>query len=135
VWGEAANAYRYSDDYVRRFTNEWQEAVRRDYNHPCIVAWVPMNESWGVPDLLTDRAQVEHLLAMYHLTRSLDGSRLVVSNDGWEHARTDLMTIHDYREAGALAESYASPESALAAEPAGRPAYVRGFAYRGSRYS
>ncbi|MDQ3377196.1 MAG: glycoside hydrolase family 2, partial [Actinomycetota bacterium] len=49
VWGEMANAYQYSDDSVRRITAEWQEAVRRDYNHPSIVAWVPMNESWGVP--------------------------------------------------------------------------------------
>lgn len=131
VWSEMANAYRYSPEYVRRITNEWQEAIRRDYNHPCIVTWVPMNESWGVPNLFTDRTQVEHLLAMYHLTRSLDGSRLVVSNDGWEHAHTDLMTIHDYRGAKALAESYASPESVIAAEPAGRPAYVPGFASRG----
>ena len=131
VWSEMANAYRYSPEYVRRITNEWQEAVRRDYNHPCIVAWVPMNESWGVPHLLTERTQVEHLLAMYHLTRSLDASRLVVSNDGWEHAHTDLMTIHDYRDAKTLAESYTSPESVIAAEPAGRPAYVPGFAYRG----
>jgi hypothetical protein len=90
-----------------------------------------MNESWGVTDLSTDRTQVEHLLAMYHLIRSLDGSRLVVSNDGWEHAHTDLLTIHDYRDAKALAESYASPESVIAAEPAGKPAYVPGFAYRG----
>ena len=131
VWSEMANAYRYSPEYVRRITNEWQEAVRRDYNHPCIVAWVPMNESWGVPHLLTDRAQVEHLLAMYHLTRSLDSSRLVVSNDGWEHAHTDLTTIHDYRDAKTLAESYASPESVIAAESTGRPAYVPDFAYRG----
>jgi hypothetical protein len=34
--------------------------------------------------------------SLYHLTRSLDRSRPVVSNDGWEHARTDLCTIHDY---------------------------------------
>src|SRR3712207_7606352 len=45
VWGEMANAYQYSPDYVRRITAEWQEAIRRDYNHPCIVAWVPMNRS------------------------------------------------------------------------------------------
>src|SRR3712207_8303190 len=43
VWGEMANAYQYSPDYVRRITAEWQEAVRRDYNHPCIVAWVPID--------------------------------------------------------------------------------------------
>jgi beta-galactosidase/beta-glucuronidase len=131
VWGEMANAYHYSTGYVRRMTAEWQEAVMRDYNHPCIVAWVPMNESWGVPNLASDRSQTEHLLALYHLTRSIDPTRPVVSNDGWEHAITDLCTIHDYRDAEALANSYKTPESAVTAEPANRPVYVPGYAYRG----
>ena len=131
VWGEMANAYEFSSDYVRRITAEWQEAVRRDYNHPCIVAWVPMNESWGVPRLSTDAEQIEHLLTMYHLTRSLDFSRLVVSNDGWEHALSDLCTIHDYGDAESLAERYRTPESSVAAEPAGRPIYNAGYGYRG----
>ena len=103
----------------------------RDYNHPCIIAWVPMNESWGVPNLASDRSQTEHLLALYHLTRSLDQTRPVVSNDGWEHAITDLCNIHDYRDAEALAKDYATPESAVAAEPANKPLYVPGYAYRG----
>jgi beta-galactosidase/beta-glucuronidase len=131
VWGEMANAYQYSPGYVRRMTAEWQEAVIRDYNHPCIVAWVPMNESWGVPNLTSDRSQTEHLLALYHLTRSLDQTRPVVSNDGWEHAITDLCTIHDYRDAEALAKSYVTPESAVTAEPTNRPIYIPGYAYRG----
>jgi beta-galactosidase/beta-glucuronidase len=131
VWGEMANAYTYSPDYVRRITSEWQEAVRRDYNHPCIVAWVPMNESWGVPELASDPRQAEHLLAMYHLTRSLDRSRLVVSNDGWEHALTDLCTIHDYGGADDLSSRYLTPESSVAARPAGRPIYAPGHGYRG----
>ena len=131
VWGEMANAYQYNPVYVRRMTVEWQEAVMRDYNHPCIITWVPMNESWGVPNLASDRSQTEHLLALYHLTRSLDSTRPVVSNDGWEHAITDLCNIHDYRDAEALARSYATPESAIAAEPANRPIYVPGYAYKG----
>ena len=130
VWGEMANAYRYSADYVRRITAEWQEAVRRDYNHPCIVVWVPMNESWGVPEVDTDARQIQHLLAMYHLTRSLDTSRPVVSNDGWEHALTDLCTIHDYRDADTLGRLYETAESGIA-EPERRPVYAPGHGYRG----
>lgn len=130
VWAEMANAYQYTPDYVRRISAEWQDAVRRDYNHPSIVVWVPMNESWGVRELATDPRQVEHLLAMYHLTRSLDGSRPVVSNDGWEHALTDLCAIHDYRAADVLAERYRTSESSLV-EPERRPVYVPGYGYRG----
>ena len=131
VWGEMANAYQYSPDYVRRITTEWPRAVRRDYNHPCIVVWVPMNESWGVPELATDPRQTEHLLALYHLTRSLDRSRLVVSNDGWEHALTDLCTIHDYGGADSISHRYATPESSVSAQPANRPIYAPGHRYRG----
>src|SRR5262249_21885753 len=47
VWGEMANAYFYTPEYVSRFVGEWQEALARDYNHPSIIAWVPINESWG----------------------------------------------------------------------------------------
>jgi beta-galactosidase/beta-glucuronidase len=131
VWGEMANAYTYSPEYVGRISAEWRQVVLRDMNHPCIVAWVPMNESWGVPELDTDQRQVAHLLALYHLTRSLDATRPVVSNDGWEHALTDLCTIHDYRDAAALAATYATPESSVAARPAGRPVYASGYPYRG----
>lgn len=131
VWGEMANAYEYSSGYVRRITAEWQEVIRRDYNHPCIVAWVPMNESWGVPRLASSPAQVEHLLAMYHLTRSLDGTRPVVSNDGWEHALTDLCTIHDYRDARALASNYATPEAAVESAPTRRSIYAPNYGHGG----
>jgi beta-galactosidase/beta-glucuronidase len=132
VWGEMANAYQYSEDAVERITQEWQEAIARDFNHPCIVAWVPINESWGVPDLKGDARQRQHLLALYHLVRSLDTTRLVISNDGWEHALTDLLTIHDYEGQGAvLRQRYASLESILAARPANRDLYVTGYSHRG----
>jgi beta-galactosidase/beta-glucuronidase len=132
VWGEMANAYQYSETAVQRITHEWQEAIERDFNHPSIVAWVPINESWGVPELAGDSRQVDHLLAMYHLTRSLDPTRLVISNDGWEHAKTDLLTIHDYEGSGAvLRERYATSESTLQARPADRDLYVAGHASQG----
>lgn len=130
VWGEMANSYEYSEKAVERITKEWQEAIERDYNHPCIVAWVPINESWGVPNLQADARQIDHLQALYYLVRSIDPSRLVISNDGWEHAKTDLLTIHDYEGSGAvLRERYGSLENTLAARPANRDLYVKGFAH------
>jgi beta-galactosidase/beta-glucuronidase len=132
VWGEIANAYAFSSEYVKRISAEWQEAVRRDYNHPCIVAWTPMNESWGVPNLPQSQKQIDHLASLYHLTKSLDTSRLVISNDGWEHARTDLLTIHDYEASGqVLTDRYASLESTISARPANRDLYVKGYAHEG----
>jgi beta-galactosidase/beta-glucuronidase len=132
VWGEMANASDYSENYVRRITAEWQAAIERDYNHPCIVAWVPINESWGVPNILVDKLQQQHALAMYHLTKSLDNTRLVISNDGWEHVKSDICTIHDYEsKREVLADRYSSVEKAVNALPANRWINVPGFPYAG----
>ncbi len=131
VWGEMANAWAFSPESVARITAEWQEAILRDYNHPCIVAWVPINESWGVPKLANPR-QRGHLVSLYHLTKSLDVTRLIVSNDGWQHAQTDLLTIHDYESDGKiLRERYASIESTLAARPHKNDLYAPGFEHTG----
>lgn len=133
VWGEAANAYQYSQEYVRRFTKEWQESIARDINHPCIVAWVPLNESWGVWNIKENTCQQQHALAMYHLTRSIDPTRLVVSNDGWEHLRTDLCTVHDYEPSKAiLEERYSTVNSALnGIRNHHRSTFVGGIQYEG----
>jgi beta-galactosidase/beta-glucuronidase len=107
VSSEMANAYLYDEGYVERFTKEWIAAVERDYNHPSIVMWVPINESWGVPNLRDSRQQ-QHLRSLYTLTKSLDNTRPVIDNDGWEHTEmTDLFAIHDYTAHGdALYEKY-----------------------------
>ena len=45
--------------------------------------------------------QQAHLKALYYLTKSLDDTRLVIDNDGWEHTEvTDLFAIHDYTRSG-----------------------------------
>lgn len=132
VWGEMANAYDYSEEYARRITKEWQEAMDRDFNHPCIAVWVPLNESWGVPNIQVDVRQQQHALAMYHLTKSLDPTRLVVSNDGWEMVATDLYNIHDYEwRREVLEERYGSVEKAVSAMPANRRLSVAGYEYDG----
>jgi hypothetical protein len=101
VSAEMANAYLFNSDAVARLTHEWIEVVNRDYNHPCVVIWVPVNESWGIPNIADSRQQA-HLKALYYLTKSLDDTRLVIDNDGWEHTEvTDLFAIHDYAPTGA----------------------------------
>jgi len=108
VWSEAANAYVYSDRAAEMLTCEWLEAVRRDYNHPSIITWVPLNESWGVPDLDRSAQQRHFVQALYHLTRALDPTRPVIGNDGWQHAVGDVFGVHDYAPTGEmLRERYA----------------------------
>jgi len=136
VSSEMANAYLYDDAYAERFTREWMETVDRDYNHPSIVIWVPINESWGVPDL-ADRRQQNHLKAMYALTHSLDATRLVIDNEGWEHTdMTDLFALHDYTRTGELLlERYKDLGKAGAPVPNNhKAALAPGYAYNGSPF-
>jgi beta-galactosidase/beta-glucuronidase len=102
VWAEMANSRAWSPSAEERFVAEWERAVRRDVSHPCIITWVPLNESWGVPRLEQDHpgqyAFVERLVA---LTRRLDSSRPCIDNDGWEHTDVcDIFAIHDYTPTG-----------------------------------
>ena len=96
VWEEMPSAYRYTTRSINRLTREWLEILERDRSHPCIVAWVPFNESWGVPDLPESSAQRHYVQSLYHLTRAIDSSRPVIGNDGWESVATDIIGIHDY---------------------------------------
>ncbi|MEB3311890.1 MAG: glycoside hydrolase family 2 TIM barrel-domain containing protein [Snowella sp.] len=107
VWEEMPSAYRFTPKAVERMTHEWTEIIKRDISHPCIVAWVPFNESWGVPNLVETPAHRNYVLAMYHLTKTLDPTRPVIGNDGWESTNTDILAIHDYeRKPELLAHRY-----------------------------
>lgn len=96
VWAEMPAAYEFSDRMITRVTHEWLELLHRDYNHPCVIAWVPFNESWGVPEVARSARQRDLVRALYYLTKSLDDTRLVIGNDGWEQVVTDVITVHDY---------------------------------------
>lgn len=132
VWGEMANAFDYSEDYAKKISIEWHEVIDRDYNHPSILVWVPLNESWGVPKILTEVKQQEHALALYHLIKSLDTTRLVVSNDGWELVETDLCNIHDYEwRSEILKQRYKAVENLVDTMPSKRRIFVGEYKYNG----
>ena len=139
VWAEMPSAYRFTQESVRRVAKEWLEAVNRDYSHPCVVVWVPFNESWGVPDLAEKPAHQNCVQALYHLTKTLDQSRPVIGNDGWESTATDIIGIHDYdRDPQSIWERYNghSDVSDILARrrPAGRMLTVEGYPHRGQPF-
>ena len=136
VWEEMPSAYRFTRRSIERVTREWEEAIHRDISHPCIVAWVPFNESWGVPNLPQNRAERNYVHALYHLTKTLDPTRPVIGNDGWESVATDIIGIHDYdSRADRIEQRYRTSESLPRLfereRPAGRALVLEGDNHTG----
>ncbi|KAH7136060.1 glycoside hydrolase superfamily [Dendryphion nanum] len=129
VWGEIANAYSFSPPYTARFDAEWYAAVRRDINHPCIVTWTPVNETWGYPALKDNADQQNHIRALFYGTKALDPTRPVNDNCGWEHVADDLTTFHDYADAEELTKTCSSLSTILD-NHAGRSMFVGGAKHR-----
>lgn len=96
VWASMASCWVYSPETAANLLKEWPDVIARDYNHPCIVVWGMLNESWGVPKIQDKKDQQSFAQALYYLAHALDGTRLVISNDGWEMTETDLCAIHSY---------------------------------------
>jgi beta-galactosidase/beta-glucuronidase len=137
VWGEMANARAWAPRAEEMFIAEWERAVQRDYNSPSVIVWVPLNESWGVPDLNEDHpGQYAFLERVVKHTRRLDPDRPVIDNDGWEHTDvTDIVALHDYTPTGdGLRKRYAATISGGAIpEMTWNEHPIRHFA-RGSRH-
>ncbi|HXH75515.1 MAG TPA: glycoside hydrolase family 2 TIM barrel-domain containing protein [Bacteriovoracaceae bacterium] len=138
VWGEMPSAYRFTYESVERITKEWMEVMNRDMNHPCIVVWVPFNESWGVPDLAEKIPHQSCVQALYHLTKTLDPTRPCIGNDGWESVATDILGIHDYDDQPErMLKKYTAQGNVDVAaildkyRPGGRVITVEGYAHKG----
>ncbi len=131
VWGEMANCSEYSEEAARRLAAEWFDVVKRDYSHPSVVVWVPLNESWGISRVGHEKQQQDHATSMYYLTKSVDTTRPVLSNEGWEHTISDICGIHNYCSAEEIEKAYQTTTAAIAATPAGRLIYAQGYEYRG----
>ncbi|SET69866.1 glycoside hydrolase family 2 protein [Paenibacillus sp. NFR01] len=135
VWSEMAATYEFNDQAVERFTREWLEVVPQQYNHPCIITWVPFNESWGIPTIAHDVRQQKFTESIYHLTKAIDPYRPVVTNDGWEHTVSDILTLHDYVEAGEEFLKRYQDKDAIVNNKISfnqwKYAFAEGYAYRG----
>lgn len=46
VFLEMPSAYEFKDATIENVSKEWMEAIKQNYNHPSIIGWVPINESW-----------------------------------------------------------------------------------------
>jgi beta-galactosidase/beta-glucuronidase len=106
VWGEfpdwGCGGYGANDDHQQptaSYITQWLEAVERDYSHPSVVGWCPMNETW---QSITDRVSAldDVMRGMFLATKAMDTTRPVLDTSGYSHrvAETDIYDCHDYEQ-------------------------------------
>lgn len=94
TWGEEASwVLNINNDLaVRNFLTEWAEIVVRDRNHPSLVTWTPLNETWNA----TPGVYVRFVNDLYALTKAIDPTRPINDASGDSHVKTDIWSVHDY---------------------------------------
>jgi len=95
VWGEDGNWGLNINraEAWRAFLPSWLETVERDFNHPAIIGWCPLNETQKDQD-----PELVRFLA--NMTRAADPTRLYIEASGWRHVEglTDMIDVHDYEQ-------------------------------------
>ena len=130
VWGEIGNAFRFSVKSQLRLINEFVAEVERDYNHPSIIVWVPLNEGWGISGVEKDPKRGYFTSTLYYLIKSIDPTRLIIDNDGWWHSENnDICTRHYYETTDLLP---ATLEEEISSHKTSVPIlYLRPHEYKG----
>lgn len=128
VWGELPSAFTFTDESVENLTATMQEFIRRDFNHPSIIVWVPLNESWGVPQIVSNKRQQSTASMLYYLTKASDGTRICSGNDGWEQMHTDICGLHDYNSTKEVLKKHFADRDFIEKQTCdGRRAYADGY--------
>lgn len=96
TWGESASwcLNENSEIAARNFITEWADLVERDRNHPSLVTWTPLNETWGATDTGTYPRMVRDV---YNITKAIDPTRPVNDASGDCHVLTDIWSVHNYQ--------------------------------------
>lgn len=135
-WLEMPAAYDYTSKAAANLSREWSEIVLQHKGYLSLMAYVPINESWGVLQTSENAAMQNFTAGLYRLTKSLDPTRPVISNDGWEHTESDIVTLHNYAQTGeeimqAYGDMRAFLSGNLVKDRHSRAAFANGFEYGG----
>lgn len=135
-WLEMPAFYDYTAASAEQATREWAEIVNQYKGYLSLMAYVPVNESWGVLQTSDNEKMQAFTAGLYYLTKSLDPTRPVISNDGWEHTVTDIATLHNYAPSGkeielAYSDMQGFMEGKLPLDLHTRAPFADGFSYGG----
>lgn len=123
VWGEMAD-WGMPLNKKNLFWEEWRRVIERDFNHPCIITWVPFNERH---EAYENKENQKVLVEIYRRTKELDPTRLVIDTSGYAHTKTDILDIHDYelKSGDEFNEKWNKPPERY------RRSLAKGFKYKG----
>ncbi len=97
TWCEMPSALTFCEEEIAAVSREWQKILSVAKNFTSILCYVPFNESWGVREVGTSQEQQNFARSLYYMTKSIDGDKLISTNDGFENVTpTDIIGIHDY---------------------------------------
>ena len=106
VWGEFADwgCFNFGPEhdhfrYMPTQITQWLETLHRDYSHPCIIGWCPLNET---EQIITDKI-IEHddtHWGMFLAAKAIDATRPVLDTSGYGHRvqESDIYDSHDYEQ-------------------------------------
>ena len=97
IWSELPNWEVLTPASRQRAYETLTGMIERDWNHPSIIIWTIINESWGVD--LTNEEHCAWLSETYDTVKNLDPHRLIVGNSACYtnfHVVTDIEDFHNY---------------------------------------
>ena len=128
VWGEVPSAYEFTQESCNNLSETLAGYIERDFNHPSIITWLLLNESWGATRIYEDKRMQALGCMLYHQAKALDNTRLVSTNDGCEELHTDIYGLHDYAAWGEdLAAHFADPDKVAKITNDHRMAWAHGY--------
>lgn len=135
MWAEMPSIFQYSNESFQNMVRETQEMVKKHWNHPSVIVYTLMNESWGINEVYNNIDEQNMVKALYYLVKGMDNTRLIIGNDGWEHVKTDILAIHDYNSnPETLFNSWKDKNIAVTGTPSLtslRQNYVKNYEYSG----
>lgn len=98
AWVEMPSNYVFSTYSLQQTTSIWLEVLNQYKNFISTMTYVLYNESWGIMHVSENKREQLATTGLYDLTKAIVQDRFVVSNDGWELTKTDLLTTHNYAQ-------------------------------------
>lgn len=117
VWGEFADwgCRGFGPEHDRQrpgatYITQWVEVLERDFSHPCIIGWCPLNE---MHQPITDRITVldDVTRGMFLATKAADPTRPVLDASGYSHRvpESDIYDSHSYLQDAAEFSAQQAP--------------------------